>query len=340
MKSWILFLAVALVTTCQIAHASDNRFYRVNWLTNYDEAVKQSQSSSKPIAILFTGSDWCSWCIKLESEVFSSSEFIEAVGDKFIFLKLDFPLNTTLSPDNIAQNKQLQKRFDVSGFPSIIILDAQQQQIGSAGYRPGGGKQYATYLLKMLDDHAAYKQKMLTIDKQPASVSGTDLKHLYEHATECRRQIDINQIAALGTTSDQRHFFLLERYRLLAEQEKINSDEAQAIRKQLLASDLNNLKLTYYQVAIIEFEAACKERENENTSPETTVASLLEYIKKFGDKDKGNLWRLQMIISQVYFDQDKLPEALRYAESSYQTAPPTVQPEIATAIKNIQLQLK
>ncbi len=339
MKRSMLFLALLLAATYQIVNASDSRNHQITWFTNYDEAVKQARSTTKPIIMLFTGSDWCSWCIKLEAEVFNTAEFAEAAGDKFIFLKLDFPLNTTLSPDNIAQNKQLQKKFDVSGFPTVVLLDAQQQQIGSAGYRPGGGKPYAIYLFKILDDHTSYKQKMQTVDKQPTSVSGSDLKRLYEHATECGRQFDANQIAALGTSSDQKHFFLLERYRLLAEQGKIRNEESLAIRKQLLADDPSNLKLTYYQVAVIEFEAACKERGNE-CPPEATVASLLEYIKRFGDKDRENLWRLQMIISQVYFDQDKLTEALSYAESSYQTAPSTVQPEIATAIKNIQSQLK
>jgi protein disulfide-isomerase len=75
---------------------------------------------------------------------------------------------------------------------------------------------------------------------------------------------------------------------------------------------------------------------HESLHPELTVASLIDYIEKFGKRDTENVWRLLMIVSQVYFDEDKHLEALEYAQSSYQAAPPSVQPEIATAIKNIK----
>ncbi|MEI8125793.1 MAG: hypothetical protein WCG42_08565, partial [Parachlamydiaceae bacterium] len=34
----------------------------VQWQTNYEEAVRQSKTASKPLVLFFTGSDWCGWC--------------------------------------------------------------------------------------------------------------------------------------------------------------------------------------------------------------------------------------------------------------------------------------
>jgi protein disulfide-isomerase len=76
--------------------------------------------------------------------------------------------------------------------------------------------------------------------------------------------------------------------------------------------------------------------EQGNFSPETVVAPLISYIDQFGAKDPENLWRLEMIVSQVYFERGKLAEALKYARASYESAPASVQPEIATAIKSIE----
>jgi protein disulfide-isomerase len=331
MKRMLMFLTL-FAGSINCSEAAD----RINWFTNYDEAVKTSRNTTKPMVLLFTGSDWCTWCIKLEDEAFNSPDFANAVGDKFVFVKLDFPLNRSQPTEVTAQNKRLQKQFDVQGYPSVIILDSQQRKIANTGYRPGGGKQYATHLLQLLDGHASYQQKIDNLNKQ--AVAGIDLKILYEQATELKRENDIQTLVAAGLESEQKHFFLLERYRLLAEKGHIYSDEAMTIRKQLLESDPTNLKLTYYQVAIIDFEAVCQASGKEYPA-EVAVASLVDYINKFGDQDKDNLWRLEMIISQVYFDRDKLPEALQYARSSYQVAPPEAQHEIAFTIKNIQSRL-
>lgn len=320
------------------AHAHDGK-KGVNWLTDYDEAIKSSKNSSKPIVLFFTGSDWCSWCTKLEQEALDTPEFAETVGDKFIFVKLDFPLNTPLPPKITAQNKDLQKKHDVRGFPTIIILDPKdQRRIGLTGYRPGGGKAYATHLLNIINDYSSYQNKMAYLGKE--NISGNDLKTLYEKACEIELKEDAEKIVSLGMKSELCQFFQVEHYRCLADAGKIHSEEAAALKQLLIKSDPTNAKQTHYQVAVIDFEASCDKMEKENYSPEVAVLPLINYIDTFGNNDKENLWRLQMIISQVFFDKNKLPEALKYAQSSYKTAPATAQPDIAIAIKNIQSQIE
>ncbi len=76
-----------------------------------------------------------------------------------------------------------------------------------------------------------------------------------------------------------------------------------------------------------------------NSRPKLPCLSLVDYISKFGAKDKENLWRLQMIISQVYFDKNNLDEALKYAESSYISAPSSAKAEISMAINSIRAQI-
>jgi protein disulfide-isomerase len=334
MKRTIMFLFVLLLSST-FGYTAQGRG-GINWYTNYDQAVKVAQSSNKPVVLLFTGSDWCSWCQKLEEEVFNTPEFANAVDNRFVFVKIDFPMHSTLPPEISAQNKRLQKQFPVAGYPTVIVLDSHLKQLGTTGYRPGGGKAYADYLFQLVQSHTAYLEKVGNVEKN--AVAGIDLKHLYEQAVELNRLQDADKIVSLGMSSDQKHFFMLERYRLLAEKGQQQCEESANIKQELLVSDPNNLMLTHYQVAVIDYEALCR-ANYDSLPPELTVASLVDYIDKFGNNDTENVWRLLMIVAQVYFDEDKLHEALEYAQSSYFTAPPTVQPEIATAIKNIRSRL-
>ncbi len=309
----------------------------LRWQTNYEEAVKQSKESSKPLVLLFTGSDWCSWCTKLEEEALNTPDFASIAGSKFTFVKLDFPLYSSQDPQIKAQNKQLQQKFDVRSYPSVIIYDAKNNQtIGTTGYRPGGGKQYAEYLLKLLNDYSAYKQKLSALDK--GNFSGSDLKQLYDQAIKLDMDNDATKIVNVGIKSDKSLFFMTKRYEQYAAENQIHTPEAIALRKQLLAADPNNEKQIPYQIAMIEFETYSEEMDNSGT-PEVAISPLNEYIEKFGNKDKENSWRLQMIISQVYLDNNQMPSSLKHAQFAYEAAPFTAQPEIARAIQNIRRQI-
>jgi len=118
----------------------------VQWTTNYDEALQSAKSQNKPIVMLFTGSDWCTYCKKLEREALDTPEFSQAAGSDFVFLKLDYPMRTKLDEKTTKQNQELKTRFDIRGYPTVLIIDANQNKIASTGYKPGGGKRYAEHL--------------------------------------------------------------------------------------------------------------------------------------------------------------------------------------------------
>lgn len=337
-KLLFIFCTVLSFYSCRLF--SDNQGGRasIRWQTNYEQAVQQSKATSKPLVLFFTGSDWCGWCNKLDEEAFDAPEFAEAVSNKFVFVKLDFPLYTAQDPQLKAQNKELQQKYDVRSFPTVILVDPNQnQQIGVTGYRPGGGRPFADHLMKMVNDYSGYRQKISSLDKQ--KFSGQDLKQIYDKAKELGLNNDATKITRKGMQSEESLYFMTERYRYLADEGQIHSKEAVALRQQLLNADPLNEKHIHYQVAVVDFEAYSEEMEKENYAPELTVAPLTAYIEKFGAKDKDNLWRLQILVSQVYLDKNEMTTALKYAQQSYESAPSCVQPELARAVQNIRSQI-
>lgn len=120
------------------------------WLTNWDEAVKQSKKTGRPILADFTGSDWCGWCIRLNREVFSKPEFTKWATGKVILLKLDFPRQRRLPVAEQRQNARLARQYRVEGFPTILFLNHKGTVLGQSGYMEGGPKVWIAEADRML----------------------------------------------------------------------------------------------------------------------------------------------------------------------------------------------
>lgn len=145
-----LFICACLLSTPLIAQPTQNNTTtssQINWMRNYSDAVALSQSTSKPIAILFTGTGWCPACMKLEREVLANPEFTQSVGQKFVFLKADFP-DYSESAISASPFKPLLDRYSVSAFPTIVVVNANGQKLHTVNYQQGGARVYAQELLK------------------------------------------------------------------------------------------------------------------------------------------------------------------------------------------------
>jgi protein disulfide-isomerase len=326
------FAVVLLLSSVNIHAVSGTS--KLNWMTNYEDASIKAKRERKAVLLFFTGSDWCGWCHKLENEALDTTDFSDSAGDQFVFVVVDFPLKTSLDQNTTAQNKELQKKYDVKGFPTVVLLDENGQLIGDTGYRPGGGKSYAEYLKKLVEDFKSYKQKVSKIN--PTKIEAKDLEALYAKSIELCRKDDAERIVKLGLQNKDNHFFLLERYRFLANEGNINNAEAIGIKTLLLTSDSPNMQKLHYELAVIEFEALSKDLENENYTAEMAVAPLIAFIDRYSADTPDNFWQLYMVISQVYLDKRQLKDALKYAQVSHISAPESVQPDIQRFIVNIQ----
>ncbi len=331
-----LFMTIAL-TNFSLSYCAQPIDKQLTWFTNYEQALQAAKIQKKPLVLFFTGSDWCGWCTKLDTEVWNTAEFSKLAGDKFVFLKLDFPRETTLDARTKEQNRQLKSQFNIRSFPTVVLFDSsQQRQIGTTGYRAGGPKSYAQHLIKLLNEYHGYNQSLQTMET--TTLSGNDLKQLYDKSYAFSFTNDMIRIIKKGLQSDEQNFFRLAQYHLLADEGMLNTSEAFSLKEQLLASDPQNKAKIPYQLAIIDFEAISEDSDMENLTAEQVIAPLTAYIEKYGQEDRENSWRLQMIISQVYLDKDKIGQALKHAQCCYEGAPPAAQSEIGFAIKNIRLQ--
>jgi protein disulfide-isomerase len=108
----------------------------LEWQTDLAKAQALAKKENKLVMLDFTGSDWCGWCIKLNAEVFSKSEFEEYAKKNLILVEVDFPRKKKLSQEQQKANNTLQEKYKIEGYPTIIVLDSEGKQVGKTGYKP------------------------------------------------------------------------------------------------------------------------------------------------------------------------------------------------------------
>lgn len=105
---------------------------KAKWTENYEDALAESKQYGLPIYTLFTGSDWCGYCIELEKNHLSTSQFKKYANQNLVLLKLDFP-HKKQKRKLKKQNEKLQSEFKVSGFPSVFLVNAEGENLGKLG---------------------------------------------------------------------------------------------------------------------------------------------------------------------------------------------------------------
>ena len=144
----VLFLAVATLYACserQQDGSIDNAAAEgevtaseeagIRWFEgSVDAAFIAAREQQKPV-FLYWGEEWCPFCNRLETTVFTRDEFI-ALSHDFIALYLG---------TDTEEKIQYGDRFDIRGFPTVIVFDSD----GNTLTRIAGGtdiEQYAQVL--------------------------------------------------------------------------------------------------------------------------------------------------------------------------------------------------
>lgn len=152
------------------------------WLSNFEEAQKESKAFKQPIFAFFTGSDWCGWCIRLKKEVLDTKEFAKFAENNLILFEADFPRGKQLNQKTKKQNGELAAKYGVRGYPTIYLLNAGGEQLGQTGYRDGGADAYVKHLKEMFE-----KAGLTATDKAPEKALTPYEKMKQEKAKEAEK---------------------------------------------------------------------------------------------------------------------------------------------------------
>jgi thioredoxin-related protein len=99
------------------------------WVTDYKKAQNEAKASHKLVFINFTGSDWCGYCIQLDRLILSQPQFKDYANKNLILVEIDFPRRKPQSVEVRKQNQELAERYQVDGFPTVVLLDGDGKTV-------------------------------------------------------------------------------------------------------------------------------------------------------------------------------------------------------------------
>jgi thioredoxin-related protein len=124
-------------------------FYAQNWQTNFEEAKMIASKENKNIVLVFSGSDWCAPCMKLEKNIWMSDVFKAESEKNWVTYKADFPKKKVnqLAPELTEQNKKLAEKYNKGGsFPLVVLLDPNGKVLGMTGFKNVSAEEYIQLL--------------------------------------------------------------------------------------------------------------------------------------------------------------------------------------------------
>jgi thioredoxin-related protein len=120
-----------------------------NWRSSLEEAKIEATKENKQILLVFSGSDWCAPCMKLEKNIWQSEVFKNEADEKYILIKADFPKKKAnqLSAELSENNKKLAEKYNKEGnFPLVVLLDKNGKVKGMTGFKNVSAEQYVKLL--------------------------------------------------------------------------------------------------------------------------------------------------------------------------------------------------
>ena len=91
---------------------------KFRWGKSLKSAQKQAEETGLPIVLLFTGTSWCGFCVKLEKEILSKKDFKQGMDGVAIGIKFEF------GSSDFSKSKEA-KTYNITGVPAMVVVDAR-----------------------------------------------------------------------------------------------------------------------------------------------------------------------------------------------------------------------
>ena len=99
------------------------------WTTDYKKAQEEAKASHKLLLLDFTGSDWCGFCIQLDKAILQQPQFKDYASKNLVLMEVDFPRRKAQSAETQKQNMELARRYQIEGFPTLVVLNGEGKTV-------------------------------------------------------------------------------------------------------------------------------------------------------------------------------------------------------------------
>ena len=277
-------ITVIALFLCSASLASDEE---PGFTEDAKKAIAQAVEQDKDIIFLFTGSDWCPPCKKLEAEILSEKDFLFEVSKHFVLVKFDFPKLTKQSEEIAQQNEEYGQKFGVNSYPTLVLTDKSLKPFAFAGYEAGDFKNYLALLeearkLRVERDENLEKAKGKTGDER-AKLLDQAIGKMKSEIVEVYYPEIIAEIVELDKSNN------------LKLREKWNAGADAEMRKVVMTDLLMVSRLKKPKVAIQLIDEVMEEIEFTDAQKLTIYQMKLNLVRQLGDDKMTDALLDQMI---------------------------------------------
>jgi hypothetical protein len=168
------------------------------WTQDFDQACRQARQEHKDVLVLFTGSDWCPFCIRLADDCLRHAEFDGWLRERFVPVYVDFPRQPAAQARvrDAARNARLRdERFakQFQGHPTLVLADSAGRPYGLTSGYGGPPDAVRTELEKMRQDREQRDKLFAAVER----AAGADKLSAVREAVVCLRKLDFKYDMAL-----------------------------------------------------------------------------------------------------------------------------------------------
>ncbi|MCB1107407.1 MAG: hypothetical protein KDK76_04850 [Chlamydiia bacterium] len=232
-------------------------FWSVVWAAphiakDYWRGKDLAESHQLPMALVFTGSDGLEPSQTLVDEVFRNAP------SEFIFVRIDDPNLKTQSETLIIQNQALKEKYEIEQFPTLVLVDLNEQEIARLGYPIEGVSDFGKHLREIGRRYFLLQKRF---DEAKKKKGLGELKMCFDEAQKLGAKGVMREIIEEG--KEEVPELMLEKYLTLRDGEE---------RKELLEklSRCNHQGVTL-RLALLDFQE------------KGSLDALKDYVEKFGE---------------------------------------------------------
>ncbi len=152
------------------------------WLTDIPTAQQRAAEEGKKVLVVFTGTDWCLWCIHLKNQIFTTPAFREFAKEQLVPVEIDIPRNRALvgGEENYKKNRAACRQYGITGYPTVIVMTPDGDVLG--GY--SGGYENWEHARRPIEGALARAGELAAIRRQSGAARLRSLEEFYDSLPE------------------------------------------------------------------------------------------------------------------------------------------------------------
>ena len=268
----------------------------------YDAALALSEAYQKPVALIFTGSNWDPDSQEIEKRL-GDEEFQNVLGNEVVFVKIDYAKDGTLAADAVAEHFALKQAYRIESFPTIVLLDPTKKEISRTGLLPLTGRQFGLQMKTMIKEYRALEKGDGSAESNYFRAKKLGCCHLTERYMQ------------LALTCDPSSRMMLEAY--------AHTNEKQKWREKILESGNCG---AHVELALLDYQKS------------GSVSDLEEALHWVSEKS-NDYWRLHLMIAHHYLGLGDRISAIEHARKAAERSPENSRVailDIVTSLSDVQ----